>query len=204
MQVPKFAYARIRGSHEGPRPGRRNHRKPPALGERAAAERASDGIARALERGWPGTPKSPAGELPSSHGSQNTAAPRAAPGSPGLQRAENRKPARAAGGEARRPANPATVGSDGRSEIFASGRCERAGSHSSPRSQAATASSERAAGMARTRAEARGSRRRGRQRTGNGPGRCCSRGPTQCRGGPARSRGGRRRHSAPARVCWHL
>ena len=86
-----------------------------------------------------------------------------------LQPAENRDPARAAVGEARRPANPATAGSDGQSESFASGRCERAGSRSSPRSQAATASSERAVGIARTRAEAQGSRQRGRQRTGKGP-----------------------------------
>ena len=82
MQVPKFAYARIRGSPEGPRPGRRNHRKPRALGERAAAERASDGIARALKRGWPWTPKSPAGEVLSPTGGQKTAAARAAPASP--------------------------------------------------------------------------------------------------------------------------
>ena len=81
MQVPKFAYARIRGSPEGPRPGRRNHRKPPALGERASAARANDAIARALKRGWRGSQKSPAGEVLSCRGSLKTATPRAAPGS---------------------------------------------------------------------------------------------------------------------------
>ena len=64
-----------------PRPGGRNHRKPLALGERAAAECANDGIARALKRGWRGSQKSPAGEVLSCRGSLKTATPRAAPGS---------------------------------------------------------------------------------------------------------------------------
>ena len=142
-------------------------------GARWASERRQSARVTASHARWSGD-----GQGPQNHPLARSSAPMAAerpplparlPAARRLQPAKNRSPARAAVGEARRPANPATVGSDGRSQSFASGRCERAGSHSSPRSQAATASSERAAGMVRTRAEARGSRRRGRERTGNGP-----------------------------------